>query len=187
MVVSVDGLGTGARGEAFRKCTYMKMGLLESQDQVEAAQALGKLSYVDANRIAIWGWSFGGYCTLMSMSTGNGTFKAGIAVAPPTDWKYYDSIYTERFMRTPNENFEGYAATSPIKLADKLQGKLLLIHGSADDNVHFQNSMEYAEALVQANKQFDMQVYKDRNHSIYGGNTRFHLYTKMSDFLFNNL
>lgn len=187
MVVSVDGRGTGARGEAFRKCTYMKMGLLESQDQVEAAQALGKLSYVDANRIAIWGWSFGGYCTLMSMSTGNGTFKAGIAVAPPTDWKYYDSIYTERFMRTPNENFEGYAATSPIKLADKLQGKLLLIHGSADDNVHFQNSMEYAEALVQANKQFDMQVYKDRNHSIYGGNTRFHLYTKMSDFLFNNL
>jgi len=187
MIVSVDGRGTGARGEAFRKCTYMKMGLLESQDQVEAAQALGKLSYVDANRIAIWGWSFGGYCTLMSMSTGNGTFKAGIAVAPPTDWKYYDSIYTERFMRTPNENFEGYAATSPIKLADKLQGKLLLIHGSADDNVHFQNSMEYAEALVQANKQFDMQVYKDRNHSIYGGNTRFHLYTKMSDFLFNNL
>lgn len=187
MVVSVDGRGTGARGEAFRKCTYMKMGLLESQDQVEAAQALGKLSYVDANRIAIWGWSFGGYCTLMSMSTGNGTFKAGIAVAPPTDWKYYDSIYTERFMRTPNENFEGYAATSPIKLADKLQGKLLLIHGLADDNVHFQNSMEYAEALVQANKQFDMQVYKDRNHSIYGGNTRFHLYTKMSDFLFNNL
>jgi len=187
MVVSVDGRGTGARGEAFRKCTYMKMGLLESQDQVEVAQALGKLSYVDANRIAIWGWSFGGYCTLMSMSTGNGTFKAGIAVAPPTDWKYYDSIYTERFMRTPNENFEGYAATSPIKLADKLQGKLLLIHGSADDNVHFQNSMEYAEALVQANKQFDMQVYKDRNHSIYGGNTRFHLYTKMSDFLFNNL
>ena len=121
------------------------------------------------------------------MSTGNGTFKAGIAVAPPTDWKYYDTIYTERFMRTPKENFEGYAATSPIKLADKLQGKLLLIHGSADDNVHVQNSMEYAEALVQANKQFDMHIYKDKNHSIYGGNTRFHLYTKMSEFLFNNL
>ena len=187
MVVSVDGRGTGARGEGFRKCTYMKMGLLESQDQVEAARALGKLSYVDKNRIAIWGWSFGGYNTLMSMSTGNGTFKAGIAVAPPTDWKYYDTIYTERFMRTPKENFEGYAATSPIKLADKLQGKLLLIHGSADDNVHVQNSMEYAEALVQANKQFDMHIYKDKNHSIYGGNTRFHLYTKMSEFLFNNL
>lgn len=187
MVVSVDGRGTGARGEAFRKCTYMKMGLLESQDQVEAAQALGKLPYVDKSRIAIWGWSFGGYCTLMSMSTGNGIFKAGIAVAPPTDWKYYDTIYTERFMRTPKENFEGYAATSPIKLANKLQGKLLLIHGSADDNVHFQNTMEYAEALVQANKQFDMHVYKDRNHSISGGNTRFHLYTKMSNFLLNNL
>lgn len=187
IVVSVDGRGTGARGEAFRKCTYMRMGDLESRDQVEAAQALGKLPYVDAKRIAIWGWSFGGYNTLMSMSVGNGTFKAGIAVAPPTDWKYYDSVYTERFMRTPKENFSGYAATSPIKLAKDLQGKLLLVHGTADDNVHFQQTMDYAEALVQAGKQFDMQVYKDRNHSIYGGNTRYHLYTRMSNFLFDNL
>ena len=187
IVVSVDGRGTGARGEAFRKCTYLRMGELESRDQVEAAQALGKLPYVDASRIAIWGWSFGGYNTLMSMSVGNGTFKAGIAVAPPTDWKYYDSVYTERFMRTPKENFSGYAATSPIRLAKDLQGKLLLVHGTADDNVHFQQTMDYAEALVQAGKQFDMQVYKDRNHSIYGGNTRYHLYTRMSNFLFDNL
>ena len=187
ITVCVDGRGTGARGEAFRKCTYLRMGELESRDQVEAAQALGKLPFVDKSRMAIWGWSFGGYNTLMAMSVGNGTFKAGIAVAPPTDWKYYDSVYTERFMRTPQENFEGYAATSPIRLAKDLQGKLLLIHGTADDNVHFQQTMDYAESLVQAGKQFEMQVYKDRNHSIYGGNTRYHLYTRMSNFLFDNL
>lgn len=187
LVVCVDGRGTGARGEAFRKCTYLRMGELESRDQVEAAQALGQLPYIDKNRMAIWGWSFGGYNTLMALSTGNGTFKVGIAVAPPTDWKYYDSVYTERFMRTPNENFEGYAATSPLRKVKDLQGKLLLIHGTADDNVHFMQTMEYAEALVQAGKQFDMHVYKDRNHSIYGGNTRYHLYTKMSNYLFDNL
>ncbi|MDD4516228.1 S9 family peptidase [Massilibacteroides sp.] len=187
VVVSVDGRGTGARGEAFRKCTYLRLGELEARDQVEAARALGALPFVDSKRIGIWGWSFGGYTTLMSMSVGDGTFKAGIAVAPPTDWKYYDTVYTERFMRTPKENFEGYAATSPIKLATKLQGKLLLIHGTADDNVHFHQTLDYAEALVQAGKQFDMQIYKDRNHSIYGGNTRYHLYTKMSNFLLDNL
>jgi dipeptidyl-peptidase-4 len=187
VVVSVDGRGTGARGENFRKCTYLKMGELEAKDQVEAAQELGKLPYIDKNRMAIWGWSFGGYNTLMSMTTGNGTFKAGIAVAPPADWKFYDTVYTERYMRTPKENFEGYAATSPIRLAGNLQGKLLLIHGTADDNVHFHQTMEYAEALVQAGKQFEMQIYKDRNHSIAGGNTRLHLYTRMSEFLFHNL
>lgn len=187
IVVSVDGRGTGARGEAFRKCTYLKLGELEARDQAEAARALGALPFVDGKRIGIWGWSFGGYTTLMAMSLGEGAFKAGIAVAPPTDWKYYDTVYTERFMRTPKENFEGYAATSPIKLATKLQGKLLLIHGTADDNVHFHQTLDYAEALVQAGKQFDMQIYKDRNHSIYGGNTRYHLYTKMSNFLLDNL
>ncbi|MDR2809492.1 MAG: S9 family peptidase [Tannerellaceae bacterium] len=187
LVVSVDGRGTGARGEAFRKCTYLRMGELESRDQAEAAHELGKLPYIDKNRIAIWGWSFGGYNTLMSMTTGNGTFKAGIAVAPPTDWKFYDSVYTERYMRTPKENFDGYAATSPIRLAKNLQGKLLLVHGTADDNVHFHQTLEYAEALVQAGKQFEMQIYKDRNHGIAGGNTRFHLYTRMSEFLFDNL
>jgi dipeptidyl-peptidase-4 len=187
IVVSVDGRGTGARGEAFRKCTYLKMGILEAKDQAEAARELGKLPYIDNNRIAIWGWSFGGYTTLMAMSTGKGAFKAGIAVAPPTDWKYYDTVYAERFMRTPKENFDGYAATSPIRLAKDLQGKLLLVHGTADDNVHFAQTMEYAEALVQANKQFEMQLYKDRNHGISGGNTRYHLYTRMSNFLFDNL
>lgn len=187
IVVCVDGRGTGARGEAFRKCTYLRMGEKESQDQVEAAQALAKLPYIDGKRMAIWGWSFGGYNTLMALSVGHGTFKVGIAVAPPTDWKYYDTVYTERYMRTPQENFEGYAATSPLRKAKDLEGKLLLIHGTADDNVHFMQSMEYAEALVQAGKQFDMHVYKDRNHGISGGNTRYHLYTKMSDYLFQNL
>ena len=185
--VCVDGRGTGARGEAFRKCTYMRMGYLESRDQVAAAIAIGKLPYIDASRIAIWGWSFGGYNTLMAMSVGNGVFKAGIAVAPPTDWRYYDTVYTERFMRTPKENLKGYDETSPIKLAKDLQGKLLLVHGTADDNVHFKQSMDYAEALVQAGKQFEMQMYRDRDHGIAGGNTRMHLYTRMSEFLFKNL
>jgi len=185
--VGVDGRGTGARGEAFRKCTYLRLGDLESQDQVAAAVALGRLPYIDKDRIAIWGWSFGGYNTLMAMSVGNGVFKAGIAVAPPTDWRYYDTVYTERFMRTPKENQKGYDDTSPIKLAKNLQGRLLLVHGTADDNVHFKQSMDYAEALVQAGKQFEMQFYRDRDHGIYGGNTRMHLYTRMSEFLFNNL
>ncbi|MDL2277088.1 S9 family peptidase [Parabacteroides sp. OttesenSCG-928-G07] len=188
IVVCVDGRGTGARGEAFRKSTYLRMGELESRDQAEAAQALAaKYAFIDGKRMSIYGWSFGGYNTLMAMSTGNGTFKAGIAVAPPTDWKFYDTIYTERFMRTPNENFNGYAATSPLEKARDLQGKLLLIHGTADDNVHFMQSLVYAEALVQAGKQFDMHIYKDRNHGISGGNTRYHLYTKMCNFLLDNL
>ncbi len=187
IVVCVDGRGTGARGEAFRKCTYMRMGELESRDQVEAAQALGELPYIDKDRIAIWGWSFGGYNTLMALTVGNGTFKVGIAVAPPTHWRFYDTVYTERFMRTPQENFEGYNATSPLLRAKELKGKLLLIHGTADDNVHFMQSLEYAEALVQAGIQFDMHVYKDRNHGISGGNTSYHLYTKMSNYLFDNL
>jgi dipeptidyl-peptidase-4 len=183
----VDGRGTGARGEDFRKCTYLRLGELESQDQAEAARALAKLPYVDGSRMAIWGWSFGGYNTLMALSTGSGVFKAGIAVAPPTDWRHYDTVYTERFMRTPKENAKGYDATSPIRLARQLQGKLLLIHGTADDNVHFRQTLDYAEALVQAGKQFDMQVYRDRNHGISGGNTRLHLYTRMTHFLFDNL
>ncbi len=187
MVVCVDGRGTGARGEAFRKCTYMQMGVLESQDQVEAAQALAQLPYVDGSRMAIWGWSFGGYNTLMALTVGKGTFKVGIAVAPPTDWRYYDTVYTERFMRTPQENEKGYDVTSPLRRVNEMQGKLLLIHGSADDNVHFTQTMQYAEALVQANKQFDMHVYKDRDHGIYGKNTRYHLYTKMSNYLIDNL
>ena len=185
--VGVDGRGTGARGEEFRKCTYLRMGELESQDLVEAAQALARLPYIDGKRLGIWGWSFGGYSTLMALTVGNGTFKAGISVAPPTDWRYYDTVYTERFMRTPQENANGYNVTSPIRLAGNLQGKLLLIHGTADDNVHFKQSLDYAEALVQAGKQFDMHIYRDRDHGISGGNTRLHLYTKMSLFFLENL
>ncbi len=187
IVVCVDGRGTGARGEAFRKCTYMRMGELESQDQVEAAQALGQLPYIDKDRMAIWGWSFGGYNTLMALTVGNGTFKVGIAVAPPTDWRFYDTVYTERFMRTPQENENGYNITSPLRRAKELKGKLLLIHGTADDNVHFMQSLVYAEALVQAGIPFDMHIYKDRNHGISGGNTSYHLYSKMSNYLFDNL
>jgi dipeptidyl-peptidase-4 len=185
--VGVDVRGTGARGEEFRKCTYLRMGEIESKDLAEAAQALAGLHYIDGRRMAIWGWSFGGYSTLMAMSTGNGVFKAGIAVAPVTDWRYYDTVYTERFMRTPQENANGYDITSPIQLAKNLQGKLLLIHGTADDNVHFKQSLDYSEALVQAGKQFNQFIYKDRDHGISGGNTRLHLYTMMSFFLIDNL
>ena len=187
VVVSVDGRGTGARGEEFRKCTYQQLGLLESDDQIAAANYLASQSYVDKDRIAIWGWSYGGFTTLMSMSRGNGVFKAGVAIAPVTDWKLYDSIYTERFMRTPNENFSGYDLCSPIKLAGKLQGNLLLVHGSSDDNVHYQNTMYYADALVEADKQFDMQVYPNKNHSLLGAKTRNHLHIRVMEFLSKNM
>lgn len=187
LVVCVDGRGTGGRGVEFEKCTYLNLGVKESVDQVETAKYIGSQPYADKNRIAIWGWSFGGYNTIMSMSEGAGVFKAGIAVAAVTDWKYYDSIYAERFMRTPKENPEGYKNASCFTRADKLQGDLLLIHGTADDNVHYQNCTEYSEQLVQANKQFDMQIYTNRNHSIYGGNTRYHLFTRISNFVFDKL
>lgn len=187
IMVCVDGRGTGGRGTAFEKCTYLFLGVKESKDQAAAAHYLSTLPYIDGTRIGIWGWSFGGYNTLMSMSEGSGAFKAGVAIAAPTDWRFYDSVYTERFMRTPKENGEGYDAGSPIKQAAKLQGKLLLIHGTADDNVHFQNCAEYSEALVQANKQFDMQVYTNRNHGISGGNTRNHLMNRVADFFIENL
>lgn len=187
VVACVDGRGTGGRGSEFQKCTYLNLGVKEAKDQVEAAKYLGGLPYVDKGRIGIWGWSFGGYMTIMSMSEGTPVFKAGVAVAAPTDWKYYDTVYTERFMRTPKENAEGYKAASAFSRADNLHGNLLLVHGMADDNVHFQNCTEYAEHLVQLGKQFDMQVYTNRNHSIYGGNTRNHLYTKLTNFFRNNL
>ena len=183
MVVCVDGRGTGGRGQEFRKCTYLNLGQFESDDQITVANYMASQPYVDKNRIAIWGWSYGAYNTLMSMSRGNGIFKAGIAVAPVTDWKFYNTIYTERYMRTPNENFTGYANSSAIQLADKLQGNLLLIHGTSDDNVHFQNTLYYSDALVNAGKQFDMQVYSGKNHSLLGNKTRYHLYTRMTNFL----
>ena len=182
IVVCVDGRGTGGRGDEFKKCTYMKLGDLESHDQVETALWLSKLPYVDKSRIAIWGWSFGGFNTLMSMCEGREVFNCGVAVAPVTDWRFYDTVYTERFMRTPQENPKGYDC-SPLHRYDKIKGNLLLVHGMADDNVHFQNSAELAEALVQLGYQFDMQVYTNRNHSIYGGNTRRHLVTRIENFL----
>jgi len=187
VVAAIDGRGTGGRGEEFRKCTYLNLGSLESDDQIAGAQHLGSLPYIDKDRIAIWGWSYGGYNVLMAMSRGNGIFKAGVAIAPVTDWRFYDSVYAERFMRTPKENENGYNASSPLKLADNLQGRLLLVHGTADDNVHFQNSLYYTKALEDAGKLFDMQIYPDKNHSILGTNTRLHLYTRIIDFLNKNL
>lgn len=187
IMVCVDGRGTGGRGAAFEKCTYLSIGVKEATDQAEAAKYLSTLPYVDGNRIGIWGWSYGGYNTLMSMSEGSGVFKAGVAIAAPTDWKFYDTVYTERFMRTPKENGDGYQASSAINRTSKLKGKLLLIHGSADDNVHLQNFMEYSEALVQANIQFDTQIYTNRNHGIFGGNTRNHLMNRVANFFLQNL
>jgi dipeptidyl-peptidase-4 len=186
IVVCVDGRGTGARGEQFRKSTYMNLGELESKDQVAAAKYLGSLPYVDKNKIGIWGWSYGGYNTLMSMSTGEKVFAAGVAVAPLTDWKFYDTAYTERYMRRPQEN-GAYDKSSPIAQAAKLNGKLLLVAGTADDNTHIQNVYAYSEQLVQANKQFDMQIYTNRNHGLKGGNTRYHLYTRITQFFIDNL
>ena len=179
--VCVDNRGTGGRGAEFEKCTYLKLGQLEAKDQVDAALWLGNQSYVDKERIAIWGWSFGGFNTLMAMSEGREVFRAGIAIAPPTSWRYYDTIYTERYMRTPQENAAGYD-DCPIARVENLHGALLLCHGMADDNVHFRNTAEYTEALVQADKDFRQLVYTNRNHSILGGNTRNHLFRQCMQF-----
>ncbi len=183
IVACVDGRGTGARGTEWRKCTYQQLGILESDDQIAAAKTLAKLPYIDENRMAIWGWSFGGYNTLLCLCRGEGTFKAGIAVAPVTDWHFYDTIYTERFLRTPQQNPSGYTSGAPLKLARNLKGELLIIHGTADDNVHLRNTLLFTEELVQANIPFEMAVYPNRNHSIYGGNTRLHLFERKIDFL----
>lgn len=187
LVVSVDGRGTGARGRDFLKCTYRQLGISESDDQVMAAQALAQLPYVDGKNIAIWGWSYGGYNVLMSMSRGEGTFKAGIAVAPPTDWRLYDTIYTERYMQTPQQNKRGYDQASVFTHIAGLQGSLLLVQGTADDNVHFQNVMQLVPYLVEHNKDYRMLIYPDKDHSIRGGNTSYHLYRQMVNFLNDNL
>ena len=184
--VCVDNRGTGGRGSDFEKCVYQKLGQLEAKEQVETAVWLGQQPYVDKEHIAIWGWSFGGFNTLMAMSEGRDVFCAGIAIAPPTSWRYYDTIYTERYMRTPKENPVGYD-DCPIARADKLHGELLLCHGMADDNVHFRNTAEYTEALVQADKDFCQLVYTNRNHSIYGGNTRQHLFRQCVNFFRQHL
>ncbi|MGN0186218.1 MAG: S9 family peptidase [Paludibacteraceae bacterium] len=187
VVACVDGRGTGGRGRDFRTCTYKHLGELEAQDQIAAAHYLGNLDYVDAERIAIWGWSYGGFTTLYCLTHGNGTFKAGIAIAPVTDWRYYDTAYAERFMQRPQENDRGYDTSSLINKADHLQGRLLLIHSTADDNVHTQQTWLYIEKLVEAGKQFEMQMYPNKNHSILGAKTRLHLYTRCTEFLQKNL
>ena len=188
IMVCVDGRGTGGRGTEFGKCTYLKIGQYEPGDQVETAKYLGTLPYVDKDNIGIWGWSFGGYNTIMSMSQDDAVFKAGVAVAAPTDWRFYDTVYTERYMRTPKENKEGYDAGSAIVNANKLNGKLLLVHGTADDNVHLRNMIRYIHALTQANKKFETALYPDSNHSIYyGANTRYHLFERIAEFFKENL
>ncbi|MDR0230147.1 MAG: S9 family peptidase [Flavobacteriaceae bacterium] len=187
IVVTVDGRGTGFRGSEFKKMTQYQLGKYEVEDQIEVAKYLAKQGYVDENRIGIWGWSYGGFMSSNALLQGNDVFKAAIAVAPVINWRYYDSIYTERYMKTPQENAAGYDDNSPITHAEKLKGRYLLIHGTADDNVHVQNAMAMIESLVQKNKDFDWLIYPDKNHGIYGGNTRLQLYTKMTNFILNNL
>ncbi len=187
IVLCVDPRGTGARGQEFRKCTYMQLGKLESEDMIAATKAFANNSFVDRKRVAIWGWSYGGFMSSLCLAKAPDVFAAAIAIAPVTNWRYYDSIYTERFMRTPQENPNGYDDNSPINYADRLKGHLLLCHGTADDNVHVQNVYEFAERLVQADKQFEMQIYTNRNHGIYGGKTRLHLYKRFNQFLKSNL
>jgi|SRR5665647_729237 len=187
LVACVDPRGTGARGEDFRKCTYGQLGKYESDDQIEAAKYLAGLPYVDGKNIAIWGWSYGGFMSAMCLAKGGDVFKAGISVAPVTNQRYYDTVYSERYMGLPSQNPEGYDENSPVTLAKGIKGKLLLVHGTADDNVHFQNSLEFAEAMVQAGVQFQMMAYVNRNHGIRGGNTTMHLYTMFDNFLKDNL
>ena len=183
IIACVDPRGTAARGEEFRKCTYMQLGKIESDDMIAAAKWLAEKPYIDNKNVGIWGWSYGGFMSSLCIMKGNDIFTTAIAVAPVTNFKYYDSIYTERYMRTPRENEQGYNDNAPTHWADKLKGNLLLCHGTADDNVHVQNTYELAECLVQANKQFDMAIYTNRNHSIYGGNTSLQLYTRFVNYL----
>jgi dipeptidyl-peptidase-4 len=187
IVACVDNRGTGGKGAEFKKMTYKELGKYETIDQINAAKYFGNLNYIDADRIGIQGWSYGGYMSSLAITKGADVFSLAIAVAPVTNWRYYDNIYTERYMQTPQENSSGYDENSPINHVDKLKGHYLLVHGSADDNVHVQNTMEMISALVNVNKQFDLFIYPDKNHGIYGGNTRYHLYKKMTDFILENL
>ena len=183
IIVSIDNRGTGGRGAEFKKCTYKELGKLETIDQIEGAKYLSKLEYIDKDRIGIWGWSYGGYMSSLCILKGKDVFNTAIAVAPVTNWRFYDTIYTERYMRTPEENPLGYDLNSPINHVDSLDGNYLLIHGSGDDNVHVQNTYEMVDALVNSNKQFELFIYPDKNHSIYGGNTRLHLFTQITSFI----
>ena len=187
IVACIDPRGTGFKGAAFKKVTYKELGKYEVEDQIAAAKLLAQRNYIDAERVGIWGWSYGGFMSSNSLFKGDGVFKMAIAVAPVTSWRFYDTVYTERYMRTPQENASGYDENSPINHVDKLKGDFLLVHGSGDDNVHVQNTMRMVEALVQANKQFDMAIYPDKNHGIFGGKTRLQLYTKMTNFINEHL
>ncbi len=187
IVACVDNRGTGGKGRDFQHITYKQLGRYESEDQIASAKYLVSLPYIDESRIGIWGWSYGGYMSSLSLFLGNDVFKTAIAVAPVTNWRYYDTIYTERYLQKPQDNPDGYDDFSPQTHADKLKGSFLLIHGTGDDNVHFQNSIELQNALIKENKQFESFFYPDRNHGIYGGNTSLHLYTLMTDFILKNL
>lgn len=187
VVVCADPRGTGRRGHEFRHITYGELGKYETEDQIGMAKWLGAQPWVDKSRIGIQGWSYGGYMSSLCITKGADVFKAAIAVAPVTNWRYYDSIYTERYMGLPKDHANGYDDNSPINHVGKLRGKYLLVHGLADDNVHFQNSAEMITALVKANKKFDLMTYPDKNHGIYGGTTRQHLFEKMTDFVLGNL
>lgn len=187
IVACVDGRGTGFKGAAFKKATYLNLVKYETLDQIAFAKKLAEMPFIDSKRIGIWGWSFGGHMASHCLLTANDTFAMAVAVAPVTNWRFYDTIYTERFMRTPQENPSGYDLNSPLNYAEQLKGKYLIIHGSGDDNVHVQNTLRMVEALVQANKQFEWMIYPDKNHGIYGGNTQNHLYTKMTNFIIENL
>jgi dipeptidyl-peptidase-4 len=187
IVVSVENRGTSGRGSAFRKATYANLGKLETIDQGEGAKYLASLPYVDKSRIGIWGWSYGGYMTSLAMTKNPDLFKMGIAVAPVTNWRYYDTVYTERYLKTPQENPGGYDDNSPVQFAQNMKGKFLLVHGTGDDNVHFQNSIAFVDAMIKANKDYQTLYYPNRNHGIGGGNTRLHLYRQMTNFVTQNL
>jgi len=187
IIVCVDGRGTGLKGRDFKKLTQKELGKYEVEDQIEVAKKLGELPYIDATRIGIWGWSYGAFMSSNCLFQANDVFSMAIAVAPVSSWRFYDTIYTERYMQTPQENPSGYDENSPITYVDNLKGDYLLVHGGADDNVHLQNTMRMVEALIQANKQFDWAIYPDKNHGIYGGNTRLHLFTRMTKFIYETL
>ena len=187
IVVSVDNRGTGARGEEFKKMTYKQLGKYETEDQIAAAKALGEMSFIDKNRIGIWGWSYGGYMSSLALAKGNDVFKMAIAIAPVTNWRFYDNIYTERYMALPQDNGSGYDDNSPINFVKDIKGKYLIVHGTGDDNVHFENSVMMVNEMIKNNIPFDSEYYPNKNHSIYGGKTRLHLYTKMTEFVVDNL
>ncbi|HEX8462135.1 MAG TPA: S9 family peptidase, partial [Segetibacter sp.] len=187
IIVSIDNTGTGFRGEEFKKKTYLQLGKLEIEDQIDAAKYLGTLPYIDKSRIGHWGWSYGGFMSSLAITKGADVFKAAVAVAPVTSWRFYDNIYTERFMRTPQENPKGYDDNSPLNFTKNIKGKFLIIHGTGDDNVHFQNSVMMVDKMIQNNIDFESAYYPNKNHSISGGNTTYHIYKKMTDFIINNL